>query len=45
MNINIRSPVMGVFGMQCCDTKKGAVAATTNTRLFLPSKKEGGNYG
>jgi hypothetical protein len=37
MKLKIRSPVMGVFGTLCCETKKGAVATTTNTQeqLFI----------
>jgi hypothetical protein len=35
MNTKIRSPVMGGFGTLCCETKKGAVGATTNTQEQL----------
>jgi hypothetical protein len=45
MKLRIRSPVMGVFGTLCCETKNGAVAVTTNTHLFITLKKEGGNHG
>jgi hypothetical protein len=37
MSRKIRSPVMDNFGTLCCETKKGAIAATIGTQLFKTS--------